>query len=33
MDIKLNPIISHLKEGTLPDDEKSAREFTMNKKQ
>ena len=33
MDIELTSIISHLREGTLPDDEKSARELTMNKKQ
>ena len=33
MDIELNPIISYLKEGTLPDDEKSARELTLSKKQ
>ena len=32
-DIELNSIISYLKEGTLPDDEKSARELTLNKKQ
>ena len=32
-DIQLTSIISHLKEQTLPDDEKSIRELTMNKKQ
>ena len=29
----MNPIISYLEEGTLPDDEKSARKMTLNKKQ
>ena len=32
-DIELNHIVSYLKEGTLSDDEKSARELTLNKKQ
>ena len=33
MDMELNPIISYLTEGTLPEDEKSARELAINKKQ
>ena len=31
--MELSPIISYLKEGTLPEDEKSARELAINKKQ
>lgn len=33
MDMELNPIISYLNERTLSEDEKSARELAMNKKQ
>ena len=33
IDVELNPIISYLKKGTLPDDEKAARELILNRKQ